>query len=1700
MHLSPFHKKKSIHLQKKMNENPQLQFDILPKPYCYIAEIVKELIDVSWNELRDRALNPSIGRFRQTMRSVRLSGCEGGQQALLYSPIIESIPKSLSFPKTSSSSSTKLLFPRVTSLSATRLLRVRDAVCGNLALVGTSDGEILFVRRDQLRDTTLTSDFKNATLSNSNFNSSVALRIKAFRLFKQQNEIEGSSNYQQREVLPFLTSNALDTAKLSISSISLSFNTGSTGDTKSLLPSTLLHPLEQTSSVSMAVQGKAGENVKIDDTSSQKQIWKDALYFAGGVTVLPEITCAPAPDYFSSSSSSSASSSSSSSSSSSTSTLVPTNQSSTVGFVDTSATNSEKDLTAKRLGLSAPVTYAIPIWSKREELRGFLVACASVAVASSEKAATTLSTSLAIKPTKASTIPSSPSPASASQTRPPTKGTVAVPKPSDTTLATEVSDALNRQKEVLSPFMPTGVIRIFHVPREVLIPPPPAPSNEKASVTQNNSPQSKSKGKVPKPRVFSTYDTEIAYNSSLDLSISETQAAHLSTASKYSESKFDSKFDHNEDEDEDDDKDENDMKNKRSDLYDDFNETKEDSLPQKSLYIPPVRWVASVTLPLGILAAKVEVSIDGRFLSVLCSDAHVRVYHIHPSAMTPPPPEPPRESESAALIRIAAEKAQKEDEEEELLDKLASTGGKQLVKESPLIEKVSLHTSTNRNAPLTFPPLPLPPPLELDLVCDLTPPTLDSISSSLSSSSYFLSPHSSGEKTSHETSNTVSRSAAALAAAGGARQVSNIQTIESTDKTPIPLLIGFHFTATRSFTPDINDQISSSNGNNSAEFEKGSSSGSIATTSARSRGGQSSLNHSSSSSSSSFGPKTTSRTQSIPHSPHASSSPISSSSSSSSTIRYQPKNSPGHDGIPVTDGCIIWWTVDKTALGGSSQQAKAAQDNLRCVFRHPLNIKTLLESPPLSSTFSSSGSTVSRNKITNIHSSSSSSPLFTPLPFAPTSSCIFPNLSSYHHIMANTTSTFPSATSPLLLIGDEGGSVSAFELGVPSNTASKGSVGKTTLSSMTSISMSPGALVSRGILGRHTFFPSFQATLAVGSRDQALLMQQNKETEKMTEIIKTVKFDEEQDKSKNTLMMSDSTSLSTSARLFTPTATVTALAISACCRWAVSGSAAGQVFIYDLRQALLSKDDGVLSRLSLDPLLSFPSSSSSSSSPSATASVTPFSSGKSNNLGLVGGSLLSSLSSNKSKNQTDDGRTGGWQRDGNTTSEAGVVLKLPCHVLSARWDGNGSIKSLRMLLDAPIALAEVEEWPTTKRGDLMQPDLSLPSTEILKPNTTLYAYDVPAGILMTVVRPSDKTSTNAFINATFGTSGKEYQVNLSTVKPLEPDGFLLGIPNSTIDAMKQKALDSQKASAAAIVSNSETGGSAIRNIFVPPSVLPKQTKQLSAELAPSLSHYALWCVFADGLLLSTSASTTTNIVSSSSSQTFVHSLSLRGLFRSGYPVLERAFLRAGIVPPILRAGSARSQSQLSTQGGGGGGGGGGSRSEDTTPSESIIRSAYAAQLYASLSFNDRSLGRNVASSILAGPDAQALTSRLVDQRAMSLLESSGHLGGGGGGENLSSSLSHMTISANATASLVSISETGSLSPPPLIMHTRQGEDDEELTLDDNTSPSATFFSTNTDEISRNYVEERYKTHEARDARLNVRAQTTAKLLGRETRR
>ncbi len=75
------------------------------------------------------------------MRSAQISGSEGGQQAILYAPISSPPSPSPSPP------------PRVTALSATRLLRVRDSFCGNIAFVGTSDGEILFSStRDQPRD------------------------------------------------------------------------------------------------------------------------------------------------------------------------------------------------------------------------------------------------------------------------------------------------------------------------------------------------------------------------------------------------------------------------------------------------------------------------------------------------------------------------------------------------------------------------------------------------------------------------------------------------------------------------------------------------------------------------------------------------------------------------------------------------------------------------------------------------------------------------------------------------------------------------------------------------------------------------------------------------------------------------------------------------------------------------------------------------------------------------------------------------------------------------------------------------------------------------------------------------------------------------------------------------------------------------------------------------------------------------------------------------------------------------------------------------------------------------------------------------------------------------------------------------------------------------------------------------------------
>lgn len=1667
-----------------MNENPDKQFDNLPEPYAYLVSLVQEIVDKSWIELRDRALSPSVGRYRQMMRSARLSGTEGGQQAIIYAPT-----PGLS-PRTS-------LPPRVTSLSSTRLLRVRDAAVGNLSVVGTSDGDILFLRRDQPRDNVLNNNGEVIT-SSSLSSESLALKIQAFRQLKQGEDT-------RKPLLPMLSVSAFEAAKLRLSSISISSSSVEALDEKGLLlPSSLklsssLHqqPLSQSSSIVLTGEQSNDEKEK----ASLQQTWKDTLYFAGGVTVLPETTSVPAPDYFRSSSNPAIASTSSS--------VVGFTHSAVntrVGFEEGSATNSERETIARRLGLSWSVTYALPIWSKREELRGFLVASAGVAVATSEKKATALSASMANETTSkstvgsksSSTIPASSTPSLSNQSKPPTKGGVATTgasssssslKVSDAALAAEVSDALSRKKPALCPFTPTGVVRLFHVPRQVLATTSLSSRDDDKEGGRRRNKRSDDNPGSRKPTIFSAYDASFIIDVTTDAATGrENGTKQREEASSRSEQggerKYDSKFDNEYDEEEE----EENVAFERAETHeqsllpstDDDGAKDSSPFPRKaSSYVPPVRWVASATLPLGVLAAKVEVSIDGRFLSVLCSDAHVRVYYIHPAAMTPPPPEPPRESDSAALIRIAAEMAHKEDQEEEERKNSPSK-----VK----LEQRSYETVSSRIAkyggPITFPPLPLPPPLELELVSDLSPPTLDSIFSSLSSS--FSSSSSSA---------SLSRSAAALAAAGGARiaplQSKDSLSSPSTSTVAVPLLVGFHFTASRSYSPDANEENVPIDYTRTVGDSGGA--GSVAMTS-RTRGGQGSQQNSSSSFNGTKSSSTRAKSSSS-RSPITSDSSPSSSSTSSPRL---PKNSPGHDGIPVTDGCIVWWTVDKSAPGGS--QARAAQDNLRCVFRFPLNLKTLIDSPPPSPLSSSSSlSSQSSRKASDM-----SNTLFTPLPFAPTSSCIFPNVSSYHHISANASGMFPSASSPLLILGDDGGTVSAFELGAPTSSSRtvKASPTSSSVSFMQTVSslamMSPGALISRGILGRHTLFPSLQASLSADAKNHQLLNNRA-----------LVTNESEGKEEKTNDATSSSSSLSSSLPNPATAATVTALAISACCCYAVSGSASGQVFIYDLRQALMALDDGVVSRPYSDPLLSFPSSSSSSSL-SSTGNVSSsglkssFSS-KVSGLGLVGGSLLASLSHNS---QSGGGGGGGWQTESSSSSEVGVVLKLPCHVLAARWDGNGVVSSLRMLLDVPVAIAEVEEWPTCKRGEFLLPDETGTS---IQTSSALYAYDVPAGSLLTVLRPSDKVNTTALSNGAFGgMSGsvvRDAHLRLSTVKPLEPDGLALKLESSNGELVKGNSKEAIKVSADAVVSQGDVNTGALRNVFIAPLVSPSNSSKLTAELAPSLAQYALWSVSPDGVLLSSTsiASNSNNNHASDTrdtTRTFVHSVTLRGLLRSGYPVLDRAFLRAGLVAPVQRAGSARS-SQPNTQGAGSSGGNV-SRLEDVSPTEAILRSAFAAQLYAALSFNDRSLGRNVASSILAGPDAQAITSRLVDQRAIALLESrGGGLGGGGGGDHSQSVSSfRQNLTANASGSLLE-GASGSLSPPPLGMHNVQGDDDEgDLSLDDDAREAAvsTSFSTNTNEISRTYMEERSRTFETRDFRLSVRAKTTAKLLGRESHR
>jgi len=1422
---------------------------------------------------------------------------------------------------------------------------------------------------------------------------------------------------------------SLEASKLRLSNISISLTTlaeANDDEKGSLLPSSLLlsSSLKQPSKMSDSQYG--------GDKISSQQNWKDTLYFAGGVTALPEVTSAPASDYYHSTTVSSTSSSVVG--------LTHAAVNSNVGFEDDSASTSARETIARRLGLISSVVYALPIWSKREEMKGFLVASASIAVATSDKKAIAISTAMANEASKSKSsasisIPASPAKA-VNNTKPPTTTTAkgggivngSSSKASDAALAAEISDALSRKMPALSPFVPTGVIRLFHVPREVLAVPPKEDNGKggrKNTCSDKNLDSSK-------PTIFSAYETlpvDASYSS--DIEEENSDVNNYRAGQHINESKFESKY---EDEDEDDVFGNPEMHDQP--LHN--NVKKSFSQKSSSSYTPPVRWVASATLPLGILAAKVEVSIDGRFLSVLCSDAHVRVYYIHPSAMTPPPPEPPRESESAAMIRIAAEKARLDDEEEE---ERKNNPGKI---NNELIASLKAELSRiEKRGPITFPPLPLPPPLELELVSDLAPPTLDSIFSSLSTT---LSPHSFAVKTSHDL--PLSRSAAALAAAGGAR-IAHTKEGSTSNAESIPLTVGFHFTASRSYTSDMNNEESLSI-DDTRTVERG---GSVATTS-RTRGGQQSGSQYSSSSIGDKKSSTRAKSLTRPFQASSSSSSSPSSSSSSSNITRLPKNNPGHDGIPVTVGCIVWWSVDKSAPGGETTQARAAQENLRFAFRFPLSLKTLIDSPPLSST------ATPRKALDTLNT------LFTPLPFAPTSSCIFPNISSYHHISANATGMFPSASSPLLILGDEGGTVSAFEIGSPSATSA----------SLSPRSMSPGALLSRGILGRHTLFPSLQASLSADIKNHQLSSSISSENESKDET-------------------KEISSLSLTLPTSTTAAVVTAIAISACCRWAVSGSSSGQIFIYDLRQALMTSDNGVAVRSSSDPLLSFPSISGNGSTVLGGGMKSSSSHSKMSGLGLVGGSLLTSINShfNQNNSQTGGGR-GGWQAE--ATSEAGVVLKLPCHVLAARWDGNGVVSSLRMLLDVPIAIAEVEEWPTTKTGDLLLPAANIRTT------TALYSYDVPAGSLLTVLRPSDKNNHNSttFANESFGalSHGRSLDMQILSVKPLEPDGLSLNKGLSNNEISKTNSKGEQKGSADAVVSQGDASVGALRNVFVPPPVSPSRTTNLSAELSPSLAKYALWSIFPDGVLMSTSIASDSN-TSSGYARSLVHSITLRGLLRSGYPVLDRAFLRAGIVFPLQRAGSARSSQPTTSQGNSTT-----SLLVDSSPTEAILRSAYAAQLYASLTFHDRSLGRNVASSILAGPDAQAATSKLVEQRAIALLESRGLEEGarGGGGHSFSQS-DRQTISAQASISLVSSTDgSGSLSPPPIVMTSNyHGEEDGlELGMDEEGESGAIAFTTNTNEISRSYVVDRNRNHDTRDLRLSLRAKTTAKLLGRETQR
>jgi hypothetical protein len=127
--------------------DPDLFFDVLPEPYCTIDEVVSEVISGAWNQLRDRAAAPTVGRYRRGVPAVGAAD-EGTTLQVRRGELHNEAAENGSLVGMSTGASAT--GAAVSALSAARCPQAAsDGGAGfrDYIVLGTDAGEVLFLDR-----------------------------------------------------------------------------------------------------------------------------------------------------------------------------------------------------------------------------------------------------------------------------------------------------------------------------------------------------------------------------------------------------------------------------------------------------------------------------------------------------------------------------------------------------------------------------------------------------------------------------------------------------------------------------------------------------------------------------------------------------------------------------------------------------------------------------------------------------------------------------------------------------------------------------------------------------------------------------------------------------------------------------------------------------------------------------------------------------------------------------------------------------------------------------------------------------------------------------------------------------------------------------------------------------------------------------------------------------------------------------------------------------------------------------------------------------------------------------------------------------------------------------------------------------------------------------------------------------------------